>query len=90
MIKISDLRVKNKLIALMLIAIALLIAISMFTIQKERDQAYAERTASLRANIEVAQSVVNYYRQQASRIGEEEAKAQAIAQLNQLRYDGDN
>lgn len=87
---ISDLRVKNKLVALMLIAIALLVAISMFTIQKERDQAYAERTASLRANIEVAQSVVNYYRQQASRIGEEEAKTQAIAQLNQLRYDGDN
>jgi methyl-accepting chemotaxis protein len=88
--KISDLRVKNKLISLMLVAIALLGAISAYTISKEKDQAYTERTASLRNNVEVAESVVNYYRQQAAQLGEETAKAQAIAQLNKLRYDGDN
>ncbi|WP_162300268.1 methyl-accepting chemotaxis protein [Salinivibrio sp. HTSP] len=88
--RISDLRVKNKLVALMLVAVVLLAGISAYTINKEREQSYAERTASLRANIEVAQSVVAYYRQQAPQIGEQEAKEQAIAQLNKLRYDGNN
>lgn len=90
MLSVSNLRMRNKLIVLVATAIFLLASISIYTITQQREEAYKERRAALKAEIELALSLLSYYAQQENQLGKDVAQQQAIAHLSTIRFDHDN
>jgi methyl-accepting chemotaxis protein len=87
---LSNLTIKSKLTTLVLIAIGVVIAICGYNLNQLSNTSMAERKAKLSAQVESAESLVQYYYQQRTALGEQTAKEQALNALKALRYDSSN
>lgn len=88
--KLGNLSVKHKLLSLVIVAVFLIVITSIYNLNEQRKSSLAERESKLSAQVETAVNLINYYRSLSPEVGQQEAKARAIAAINQLRYDGDN
>ncbi|WP_028453660.1 methyl-accepting chemotaxis protein [Chitinilyticum aquatile] len=82
-------RVGTRLLALCLLAILILGAIGALSLADLRRSMFEERQAKVRAQVESAVGVVNYFRarEAAGQLSREDAQAQAAAALRDVRFD---
>ncbi|WP_045367866.1 methyl-accepting chemotaxis protein [Vibrio campbellii] len=88
--KLSNLSVRNKLLALVIFSAFLLIAACLYNLNEQRKNSLSERESKLSAQVEVAISLIDHYYQQRSELGVEDAKQQALNAIQTLRYDSNN
>ncbi|KYN86029.1 chemotaxis protein [Vibrio cidicii] len=88
--KLSNLSVKYKLLSLVILSVALIVATCIYNLNEQRKSSMAERESKLKAQVETALNLVSYYYDLQGEIGEQEAQSRAIQAINKLRYDGDN
>lgn len=81
--------IKSKLIAVLVIALAGMIAISVFALSSERSTLLEDRKVKTRHLVEAATGIVShaYDRQKSGELTEDQAKAGALATLKSLRYE---
>lgn len=88
--KLSNLSVRNKLLALVIFSAFLLIAACLYNLNEQRKNSLSERESKLSAQVEVAISLIDHYYQQRNELGVEDAKQQALNAIQTLRYDSNN
>ncbi|EKO3585017.1 cache domain-containing protein [Vibrio metschnikovii] len=84
------LNVRQKILVIELISLAIIVLISLYGVSKLREMAFQERQQSVENQVQSVVSLVDYYARLAPRIGEEEAKQRAIEAIKSLRYDNGN
>ncbi|HEX5391796.1 MAG TPA: methyl-accepting chemotaxis protein [Rhodocyclaceae bacterium] len=86
----SQMTLKRQLLITLFTVVATLIALSAWTLIKQRSDMLNDRKTKLRDVIETAQTTVGYFESQAKsgQVPEEEAKKAALEALRQLRYNG--
>lgn len=84
------LTVRQKILVIELISLAIIVMISLYGVGKLREMAYQERQQSVENQVQSVVSLVEYYAQLSPQIGEQEAKQRAIEAVKALRYDNGN
>ena len=80
----------SKLLAVLFVSVAGMVLVSALSLFSERETQLEERKAKTRSLVEAAHGILGYYadRQSKGELSEEAAKAQALALLRTLRYEG--
>jgi methyl-accepting chemotaxis protein len=92
MLKLSHISVARKLQLILAMALIAFIAVSAVSLMDYRGVMLSDRMDKTRNVVEVAGSVIRAQHERFKRgeIGEDEAKAAAVAQVKALRYEGEN
>lgn len=88
--KLSNLSVKNKLLAIVMAAVTMIIATCLYNLNEQRSSSYLEREGKLSSQVETIVKLVDYFYQQRSELGEEVAKSMALDAIKQIRFDETN
>ena len=84
--KLSSVKVGNKLWGLIAIQVALLIVFAVMAYSDLHKQLIQDRQQQVKEQVENAYSLVEYYAKKATTIGEEQAKKEALNALSSLRF----
>ncbi|MDO6705601.1 methyl-accepting chemotaxis protein [Photobacterium sp. 1_MG-2023] len=88
--KLGNISIKIKLQLLVAIAAGMIVSVCIYNLALQRTAAFQEREGKLRAQVETAQSIIQYFAGQASELGQTQAQQMAKKAIEQLRYDSDN
>ena len=87
--KLSSIKVSYKLWGLISSLVTLLIAFSAIAYSELHSELLSARQLQVKEQVDSAYSLVKYYGDQASVIGEDQAKQSALAALSALRFGDD-
>jgi len=88
--KLSNLSVKNKLLAMVVAAVLMIIATCLYNLNEQRQSSYLERQDKLSSQVETVINLVTYFYQNQAELGESAAKSMALEAISELRYDKTN
>ncbi|KDM92295.1 methyl-accepting chemotaxis protein [Photobacterium galatheae] len=88
--KLGNISIKIKLQLLVVIAAGIIVSVCIYNLALQRSASFQERQDKLRAQVETAHSIVQYFAGQVAVLGKEQAQTMAKRAIEQLRYDGDN
>ncbi|WP_261904082.1 methyl-accepting chemotaxis protein [Vibrio fortis] len=88
--KLSNLSIKSKLASIVIFSVISLIMACTYNLLQQRATSMAERESKLSAQVESAVSLAKHYYAQRTVLGEEQAQQQALAAIQNLRYDSNN
>ncbi|WP_234497064.1 methyl-accepting chemotaxis protein [Vibrio maritimus] len=87
--KLNNISIKAKIKIIVVLSAVLMLSMGIFNVFLQQQQQLAEREGKLRAQVEAAVSLVNYYRTQPS-LSSQQAEQAAKQALGALRYDKSN
>lgn len=87
--KLNNISIKTKLQFLVILSALLMLSLGIFNVYLQQSQQLAERENKLRAQVDAAVSLVNYYRNQPA-LSQEQAQTAATQAINAMRYDESN
>lgn len=87
--KLNNISIKTKLQFLVILSALLMLSLGIFNVYLQQSQQLTERENKLRAQVDAAVSLINYYRNQPT-LSREQAQTAATQAINAMRYDKSN